>query len=62
MCASVYIFQSKLDKLLSEIEGVKMYIDDIIVSRKYCFKKHIEQLIMVFGRLRAAVLKVNAPN
>ena len=31
MCASVDIFQSKIYELLSDIDGVKTYIDDIIV-------------------------------
>ena len=61
MCASGDIFQAKVDKLIGDIEGVKTHIGDIIILRKYCFGKHIENLIMVFGRLCAAGLKVNAP-
>ena len=55
------IFQAKVDKLLGDIEGVKTYIDDILVLGKDTFEKHIEQLRIIFGRLRAAGLKVNAP-
>ena len=61
MCTLGDIFQSKVDKLLGDINGIKMYIDDILVLGKDCFRKHIEQLIMLFGLLRAAGLKVNAP-
>ena len=61
MCDLGEIFQSKVDELLSDIEGVKNYIDDIIVLSKDRFEKHTEQLIIIFGRLRAAALKVNAP-
>ena len=61
MCTLGDIFQSKVDKLLGDIKGVKMYIDDILVLSKDCFRNHIEQLEMIFGRLRAAVLKINAP-
>ena len=61
MCDSGDIFQAKVDKLLGYIEGVKTYIDDIIVLRYYIFENHIDQLRMLFGRLRAAGLKVNAP-
>ena len=61
MCASVDIFQDKVDRLLGGIKGVKTYIDPILVLSKDCFRKHIEQPIMMFGRLRAAGLKVNAP-
>ena len=34
MCASGDIFQSKLDELIGDIKGVKMYIRDIIVLSK----------------------------
>ena len=61
MCASRYIFQAKLDKLLGDIEGVKIDIDDILVLRRYFFKMYIYQWMTIFGRLRAAGLKDNAP-
>ena len=31
LCASGYIFQAKVEKLLGDIKGVKNYIDDILV-------------------------------
>ena len=34
MCALVDIFQVKVDKLLGDIEGIKTYIDDILVLIK----------------------------
>ena len=34
MCALGYIFQSKVDELIGDIEGVKTYIDDILVFSK----------------------------
>ena len=61
MCASVYIFQAKLDKLLGDIEGVKNYIGNILVLIKDYFRNHIEQLITIFDRLRAAGIKSNEP-
>ena len=61
MCASGDILQAKVDKLLGDIEGVKTYIDDILVLGKDGFENHIEKLIIIFGRMRAAGLKVNAP-
>ena len=61
MCASVDIFQAKVDKLLSDIEFVEMYIDDILVLSKDNFENHIYQLRIIFCRLRAAGLKFNAP-
>ena len=60
MHASGYIFQYKVDGILGDIKGVKTYIDDILVLSKDCFKKHIEQLRIIFGRLRALGLKVNS--
>ena len=56
------IFQSKVDKLFGDIEGFKSYIDYIIVLSKDCFTKRIEQLRIIFGIVRAAGLKVDAPN
>ena len=61
ICASGDIFQAKVDKLVGDIKGVKIYIYDIIVLIRDCFKNDIEQLIMIFFRLGAAGLKVNAP-
>ena len=55
------IFQAKVDKILGDIEGVKTYIDDIFVLIRDNFEKHIDQLRIIFGRLRAAGLKFNAP-
>ena len=60
MCASGDILQSKLDNLLGDIEGIKTYIGDIIVLSKDIFENHIDQLIIILRRLRAAGLKVNA--
>ena len=61
MCASVDIFQAKVDKLLVDIEGVKTYIGDILILSKDIFENNIEYLRIIFGRLCAAGLKVNAP-
>ena len=55
------IFQAKVDKLLRDIEGVQTYIDDILILIKDSFENHIDQLIIIFIRLRTAGLKVNAP-
>ena len=61
MCDLGDIFQAKVDDLLGDIEGVKTYINDILVLSKDFFTKHIEQMRIIFGRLRAASLKLNAP-
>ena len=61
MRAPGYIFQYKVDELFGDTEGVKTYINDILVLINDCFGKHIEHLRMIFGRLPTADLKVNAP-
>ena len=38
MCDSGGIFQAKVDKLIVDIEGVKNYMDDILVLSKDSFK------------------------
>ena len=60
-CASGDILQAKVDELLSDIKGVKTYINDIIVLSNNCFLKHTEQPIIISGRLSKSGLKVNAP-
>ena len=61
MCALGDIFQAKADELLGDSKGVKTYIDDILALINYCFGDHIEQLRIIFSRLSAEGLKVNAP-
>ena len=41
MCALGNIFQAKVDDLLSDIKGVKKYINDILVFSTDLFTKHI---------------------
>ena len=61
MCDSGDILQAKVDEILGYIEGVMTYTNDILVLGKYIFENHIKQMRIIFGRLRAAGLKVNAP-
>ena len=58
MCTSVYIVLDKLDELLGDIEGVKSYINHILVLSQDSLKMHIEQLRMIFRRLQTAGLIV----
>ena len=62
MGTSVDIFQSKLDKILGDIKGIKTYINGILVLIKERFYNHIYQLRVIFSRLRSTGLKVNSPN
>ena len=61
MCSLVDIFQAKVDKLITDIESVKMRIDDILFLSKDFFTKHIKQLRIIFVIVRATALKFNAP-
>ena len=55
MVMSGYIFQSKVNELLGENEGVKAYIDDILVLNKGTFVDHVEQL-RFFSRASARLV------
>ena len=43
------IFQAKIYELMGDIEGVKAYIDDLLVIKKGTFSQHLEQLEEVSG-------------
>ena len=61
MCASGDILQSIVEELPGDIKVINTYIYDILILSKDYFRNHIDQLRIIFGRLRAASLKVNAP-
>ena len=60
MCVSGDIFQAKVNELLGDIDGVKAYIDDILVLCKGSFDDHMQQLRLCFSRIQQAGLKINA--
>ena len=60
-CTLGDIFQEKLDKLIGYIEGVKTYIDDVLVLSKESLLKNMDQPRVIFDKMRATGLKVNAP-
>ena len=60
MVISGNVFQSKMYDLISDIKGVKTYIDDILCIGKSSFADHIKQLEEIFCRFLKAGLKVNA--
>ena len=62
ICPSGDIFQTKVDEILGDIEGVKTYIDDILVIGKGILYQHIDQTKVIFGRLRSAGIKYNDTN
>ena len=54
------IFQAKIYELMGDLEGVKAYIDDLLVIKKGTFSQHLEQLEEVFRRCLKSNLKLNA--
>ena len=49
LCAFVDIFQSKVGKFLGDIEGVKTYIDNILVLGKGILLQHIYHPRIIFA-------------
>ena len=62
MCTSGDILYAKVYKMLSDIEGTKTCIDDILASIKDRLSKKIEKRRIIFHRLSAAGLKFNVGN
>ena len=60
MVISGDILQDKFNNILGDIEGVKAYIDNILVLNKGTFSDHVEQLIILSPLIRKAGLKINA--
>jgi hypothetical protein len=54
------IFQAKIYDLLGDIEGIRAYIDDILVIKKGTFEEHLQQLNEVLRRCQKANIKLNA--
>ena len=61
LCASIDIFKAKVDDLLGGIEGIRAYMDNIIVLDKEILSQHMNQLRFMFYRLHAAVIKAIDP-
>ena len=53
-------FHAKVNKLLGDIEGVKAYIDNILILNKGTFAEHREQLRICFSCILKAGFKTNA--
>ena len=43
-------FNKKIYEFLGDIEGIKAYIDDILVIKKGSFSEHLEQLEEILRR------------
>ena len=60
LCNSPDIFQEKMSELMSDLEFVRVYIDDLLTLTKGTFEDHLEKLDEVLRRVKDAGLKVNA--
>jgi Reverse transcriptase (RNA-dependent DNA polymerase) len=60
ICNSPDIFQEKMSNLMMDLEYVRAYIDDLLVTTKGSFEDHLQKLERVLNRLEDAGLKVNA--
>ena len=60
LCNSPDIFQERMYELFSDLEYVRAYIDDLLVTSSSTFDDHLERLEKVLTRLSQAGLKVNA--
>ena len=60
LCNSLDIFQERMFELFSDLEYVRAYIDDLLVTSSSSFEEHLERLDKVFLQLSEAGLKVNA--
>ena len=59
LCNSPDIFQEKMSELLTGLDTVRFYIDDILHITKGSFEDHLEKLDEIFHRLDAVGLKIN---
>ncbi len=57
---SADIFQAQMMDLMTSLEYVRAYIDDLLIITKGTLDDHIEKIEIVLARLRDAGLKVNA--
>ena len=59
LCNSHDIFQERMYEIFSDLEYVRVYIDDLLVTSCLTFEEHLQNLELVFSRLSEAGLKIN---
>jgi putative transposase len=60
LCNSPDIFQERMYKIFSDLEYVRVCIDNLLVTSCSTFEEHLQRLELVFSRLSETRLKVNA--
>ena len=59
LCSSCDIFQEKMSDLMSGLEFVRTYIDDLLCITNSTYEDHLEKLEEVLKRIQQAGLKIN---
>jgi len=54
------IFQAKMSELMTTLEFVQNYLDDLLCITKESLDDHLEKLRMVLTKLQEAGLQINA--
>jgi putative transposase len=60
LCNSPDIFKECMYEIFSDLEYVRVYIDDLLVMSCSTFEEHLQKLELVFSQLSEAGLKINA--
>ena len=53
------IFQDKMSELMSDLEYVRAYLDDLLVLSTSTFEDHLDKIAKVLARLKQAGLRVH---
>jgi hypothetical protein len=54
------IFQEKMSSLMGDLEYVRTYIDDLLITTKSDWQDHLHHLDIIFHQQKGAGLQVNA--
>ena len=60
LCNSPDIFQEKMSELMSGLDFVRVYIDDLLCITTSTYEDHLNKLSKVLSRIQTAGLKINA--
>jgi putative transposase len=60
LCNSPDILQEHMYEVFSDLEYVRVYINNLLVTSCSTFQEHLQRLELVFSRLSETGLKINA--
>ena len=58
LCSAPDIFQQEMSHLMSKLEDIRTYLDDLLVLSTGSFQEHLQKLSTVLDKLKNAGLKV----